>query len=102
MKSKNDKDCACGNKAVPYARSLALNLRLDDGVDRCMPCQLARRAHAFRVFVILITLVIGVGGALSGEPYALFALIGGPLAWGLSAPYLRSAEAERGPKAREL
>lgn len=96
----NNKTCACGNDAAAYVHSFALNMRLDDGVERCMPCQLVRRAHAYRAFVIIITVVIAIGGVLSGEIYALFALLGGPLVWALSTPYLRSAESERGPHAR--
>ncbi|MFK8001949.1 MAG: hypothetical protein AB8H86_20300 [Polyangiales bacterium] len=96
-----EKMCPCGNVSVAHKNSAALNLRLDDGVARCMPCQLARRGHAFRMFAIIISLVLGIGGALSGDTYALFALGLGPLAWVLSIPYLRSAESERGPGARE-
>lgn len=93
--------CACGNAAVPYRHPAGLNLRLDDGEGRCMPCQLTRRAHAARMFVIILTLFLGVGGALSGEPHALWVLLGGPLVWVLSIPYLRSAESERGPNAHK-
>lgn len=95
------KMCACGNPSVPYKAPVGLNLRLDDGVDRCMPCQQARRAHAFRMLAIIISIAVGVGGALSGEPYALFGLVLGPIAWALSIPYLRSAENERGSRAGE-
>ncbi|MFT5357987.1 MAG: hypothetical protein ACI9KE_005224 [Polyangiales bacterium] len=102
MKSKNEKDCACGNKSVAYAQSLALNLPLNDGKDRCMPCQRARRAHGFRMMVMLVALAVCGFGLFSGDPYALVALALAPLAWAVSIPYLRSAESERGPNAGKL